>query len=578
MPYTPYFRFNSIQQDFDVSGSGYQNNNRWLTDETSGLGMPVILNSGSAATITAFSSPNLTVGGLTGQGASSVGTLILLALAGDSGNNGVFAVNANTSATVNVLTDSSGHFPDPLSGSISWAQFNSGNAPVTGTVAGGVVDITGVANMTPNSVGHFLTMAGFTNAGNNGTFLIVTYTSATQVSVANAAAVTADTGTSWVERNPYVINDDLDFERTDRTAIKGVNYDQPVPSYQRPDTAGVNIPKNLTNIHPLDEKLLNVNRIFYSATVASTNTFITVTSAGNLKHATATDLTGVPCFDVAPYVGDYTSCFVEVTKTSTGEELYVLAGWHAGEKIYGLTEEGASTSPNTVEVHFFSVPVGGNPSASSTAYTWEAGQPTTINLVYGFGQRGDLLDLNCLRSTPALGIVSDAAIQHQIDNIYSYDGTSFGTTNLSALLTNTSNYFPFSFLGGGASDTVVAALNVLNSQIGNDTFTGSILTSGNTITQSLQNLSNAITSATLTRYIERLGADLPANTSHTLPGGATYVVDGTHNGKGLLVFWNGVLRDPGSVINGDDYAEASTTTITPYSKIKSGQHVNYMVL
>jgi len=119
MPYTPYFRFNSIQQDFDVSGSGYQNNNRWLTDETSGLGMPVILNSGSAATITAFSSPNLTVGGLTGQGASSVGTLILLALAGDSGNNGVFAVNANTSATVNVLTDSSGHFPDPLFGSLS---------------------------------------------------------------------------------------------------------------------------------------------------------------------------------------------------------------------------------------------------------------------------------------------------------------------------------------------------------------------------------------------------------------------------------------------------------------------------
>jgi hypothetical protein len=581
MSIAAYVRANAVTQDFDVRGSTYLNDNRILTDETAGLGLPVVLASGSSATISAFSSPSLTLTGLSGQSAASVGSTIVLSYAGLTGNNGAFTVTSYVSATSVVVSDASGFFPDPNSGSIEWAQYNAGVAASITTVTSGVATITGLLNMTQNSVGHFLTISGAATSANNGTFLIVSYISATSVTVSNGAAVASDGNNGaigWTERNAYVLNDDLDFERTDRSDIKGVKYDQPVPSYYRPDLALRSIPKNLTNIVPLDSKLLNVNRIFYSASVASTNTSITITSAGNLKHASTSDLTGVPCFDVAPYVGDYTSCYVGINNTSNDSEVYVLAGPHAGEKVFGVTENGASTSPNTVEVHFYSVPVGGNATTQSTAYTWEAGQPTTINLVYGYGERGDLLDLNCLRSTPALGVVSDAAIQNQINNIYSYDGTASGDTNISAYLTNTGNYFPFSYLAGGASDTVIAALNVLNSEFGNMTFTGSILTSGSTITQALQSLSNAVTGTTVVRYIERLASSVSANTSHLLPGGATYTLDGTNNGKYLFVFWRGLLRDPGTVANGDDYAETDTTHITPYSKLNAHDHVTYITV
>lgn len=46
----------------------------------------------------------------------------------------------------------------------------------------------------------------------------------------------------------------------------------------------------------------------------------------------------------------------------------------------------------------------------------------------------------------------------------------------------------------------------------------------------------------------------------------------------MWVFWRGLLRDPGTVANGDDYAETSGTQVTPYTKIKDKDHINYLIL
>jgi hypothetical protein len=103
------------------------------------------------------------------------------------------------------------------------------------------------------------------------------------------------------------------------------------------------------------------------------------------------------------------------------------------------------------------------------------------------------------------------------------------------------------------------------------------LVDGQTITASLQALSNAISGSSVTRYIERLVAPLNANTAHTLPGAATYVIDGTFNGQYLWVFSRGLLRHPGSVATGNDYAETSTTQITFYTNNKAGDIIDYFV-
>lgn len=449
----------------------------------------------------------------------------------------------------------------------------------------GVSTLTGLTGMTLQSVGRFLTVTGASAGGNNGTFLIINFISATSVDISNATGSAPDANNgaiSWTERGPYTLEDDVNYIRTDRKLIKGTtNWYDAIPTYARPTATNVQVPANLTNIasKTTDAVAYNVNRAYFGQAVAATNTQVTVTSTGNLKHADAINLTGVPTFDTGPFTGDYTSCYVHIVDGYSdgyaGGELSVLSGPYVGERIFGITYNGASTSPNSVEVHFYSAAYNVNYAVSPHPYTWEFGQPTTINLLYGYNERLDQLDQNAFRTVPALGILTDAALAGNINNILQTIGTGPTNTNLSGLLTNISTFFPFHFLD--ATPTVVEALNVLNQQIGNTTFTGPYLVNGATVTYNLQQLSNAISGSTVTRTIERLAADIPANTSHTLPGAISYVLDGTNNGAKLWVYTRGVLRDPGPVASGNDYAETSTTAITFYAKQKKDDHINYFI-
>jgi hypothetical protein len=121
-------------------------------------------------------------------------------------------------------------------------------------------------------------------------------------------------------------------------------------------------------------------------------------------------------------------------------------------------------------------------------------------------------------------------------------------------------------------------LNALNASIGSRDYSGTVLNDGETITTSLQALADAIGATSVVRTIERLAAQANKHTAHSLPGALTYTIDGAFNGRNMWVYWRGVLRDPGSVANGDDYAETSTTSITPFSDIKAKDHINYFIL
>lgn len=476
-------------------------------------------------------------------------------------------------SSTRLLTDETAGFGAPLAG-------QTGAVANITVFAAGVSTLTGLTGMTANSVGNFLSVSGAASAGNNGTFLIISFISATSVTISNAAGVAPDANNgaiTWTERRAYCLNDDLDFERTDRAAIKGVAYDAAIPTYQRPTAIGTNVPANLANIagKTTDARGFIFNRKFSAATVAATNTLITITSAGNLEHADAVDKTGVPCFDVAPYTGDYLACYVEILNIADGTQFVVLAGPQAGEKIYGITRNGASTSPNSVEVKFYSVPFGGDVTTQSTAYTWEAGLPVSIDLFYGFFQRLDQVNEYAFRTIQSLGVEESGGLRQDIDDIQTVIGMADGDTFLTGL-TNTGNFYAFVDLPDG-TPSVTEALNTLNAQIGDRNYTGPYLVDGQTITASLQALSNAVATANIVRYIERLAADVLPNTSHLLPGGATYVLDGTNNGMGLTVYTRGVLRDPGTIVNGNDYDETDTTHVTFYAKQKAGDHINYYV-
>ena len=482
-----------------------------------------------------------------------------------------------------LLKDDGRTLSDEVNGFGAALAGQSGSVASITTFSAGVATMTGLTGMSAESVGRFMSVAGAAAGGNNGTFLIVNYISATSVDVANAAGSAPDGNNgaiSWVERGPYSLEDDINFVRTDRKLIKGTaGYDDVVPTYERPTAVGTNVPANLSNVasKTTDAKAIVTNRKYENATVAATNTFITLSDVGNLPHADAVDRTGVPIHDGAD-VGNYTSTYAEIIDPDTEGSLEVQAGGNAGERIYGRMRAGSSTEPDSVEVEFLSVPKG-DPLGAGNAYAWEAGQPTTIDIFYPFRERLDNLDENALRVVLSSGVSSDAGLNQALTNLRKVVGDNLVSTDtdLSGELTNTGNYFPFSDLPD-ATPSVVEALNTLNEQIGDRNFTDAAMTDGWTVTQAINYLATAAANAGATRTIERVAADINAGTPHTIPGGASYTLDGTDNGLYMWVFWRGVLRDPGPVASGNDYAETSTTQITPYSKIKKDDHISYFIL
>lgn len=478
---------------------------------------------------------------------------------------------SKTQLGTKTLTDETSGFGQSLAG-----QTGSG-ASLSAKVAG-VITVTGLTGMTANSVGNFLTVSGADTSGNNGTFLIIQYVSATEVKISNSGGGTApddhNGSIGWIERGAYTLEDDLNFERTDRAAIKGVAYDQPIPVYQRPTAIGTDVPTNLSNIasKTTDARGFIIPRKFGSATVAATNTKITLSSTGNLEHSDSTDKTGIPCFDAAPYASNYIACYVDIKDPATGDNLIVKSGAHTGEAIFGVSNGGASTSPDGVEIIFYSCPVGGDIGTNSTAYTWESGQPTSINVYYGYFQRLDQIPETAFRLMETLGLEESGEIRQDITDIQTVIGMTDGDTYL-VNLTNLTDYYVFSDLGT-ATPSITNALNTINEQIGDRTYLGApYIADGETVSASLMALANAISASSIVRYIERLASDANANTSHATP--AAYTLG---SGANLWVYWRGVLRDPGTVANGDDYEETDTTHITPYSKISAGEHINYFIM
>lgn len=462
---------------------------------------------------------------------------------------------------------------------------NSAASLIAGAPAGQMRASSSLGIFNSGSLTDWLTVSGAASGSNNGTFLIVNLVNANVVDVINASAVVPDPNNGSIvisERQPYSIEDDLNFERTDRRAIKGTtNFYDGVPTFVRADATNVQVTASLQNIagKTTDAKALAVNKQIYGAIIVSGSGLITYSSPGNLKHATGSDSTGIPTFDAGPYVGDYNSNFVAVIDPVSDNELTVLSGAQAGQVIYGLTFSGSSVTPNSIEIHWFSRPHGGDPSTTSTAYLWEAGQPLTASLTYGYYQRIDQMDGAALRKIEVLGIQTDAQLRQGLNHIQTVVGVSGDSAvSLAGLLTNTSPNYIFSVLS--ATPSVVQALNALNSGSGDRTYTGPYLTSGQTIAQSLQALSQAIQSASsgsgVLRYITRLTGSVPAGTPIVTP--SAYVLDGTFNGKTLMVFTRGLLRDPGSPANGDDYTETSTGSVTFYAKQNNKDHINWVYL
>lgn len=266
------------------------------------------------------------------------------------------------------------------------------------TVSGATVIVSGLSGIDDTSLGRFLDLSGASNAGNNGIFPITSVVDATTVWVDNPAAVT-EAGLAWSERQPYSLEDDINYERTDRAQIKGVGYEQPVPNYVRPTNTAEQVPANLSNVagKTTDARAMVYSVAYENAVVAAGNTYFLISDpSGGLPYADNIDRTGIPLFDGYD-AGDHESTRVDIVDGTNGAVLEVLAGTYAGWKIYGRARQGgAGVDGYSFEVEFRAVEDGADLS-TSVAYSWEAAQTTTIDFYYPFRKRLDDIPENAFR-------------------------------------------------------------------------------------------------------------------------------------------------------------------------------------
>lgn len=271
----------------------------------------------------------------------------------------------------------------------------------------GVVTITGLTGMTDDSQGMFLTLSAADTSDNNGTFQITEVISAVTVIINNGLAVTdANNGAiSWVERMPYSLESDINYERSDRANIKGVDFDELVPTYQRPDALGTNVDTNLANIagKTTDATTIVINEKIEDVLVSLGDGYVSL--AGSYNYADSINTLGYPISDGYD-ASNNEATFAFIVSDGYGSELTVLSGPNTGDRVFGVTRQGTTgVEGSSIEVEFRSV-APGDPITSSSAYTWEAGQETLIDIYLGKRERLDLVDDTYLRTEWVFGLLA----------------------------------------------------------------------------------------------------------------------------------------------------------------------------
>jgi hypothetical protein len=509
-----------------------------------------------------------------------VGRYITILGATTPGNNGTFVITAVNSGTQLTYNNASGA-TEAFTG--TWTIRDA-------TLAiGDETFVTAGLHFTADDLNSFITISNSTDA--NGTYRIKTVTDGQTLELDGLSSATAE-GCSWAlvaglkgvlsARNWADTTNTTGIPIADSGAYDATNY----------NATFVEVIDNLDKAGAVTEAALAIWGRSYgdekdpnnTATNEGTRFFVQLLTGVNDGTATAAALEMISGRSGAvatvaggnKQIGGLTGIVAE----DVGKWITIWdCGTAANCGIYQIATVVSATAVTVTRGSNFTA------DASTGSIRWAISREGNVWDFYnGDRYRFDQMSDTAFRTTMIGGIQSDAALAQAIYQLQQYSGSGPGLEH--PVLSNTGNYYVFSEIPGGASDSnLTEIVQALNDQIGDRNYVGPTLTDGETITDSLRALEAAISSSTIVRTIERLAAAVTKFTVHNMPAGCSYTPDGTNNGRNMFVFWRGLLKDPGTVANGDDYQETSGSggaggvgQITPYTTINANDHINYLIL
>ena len=331
------------------------------------------------------------------------------------------------------------------------------------------------------------------------------------------------------------------------------------------------------------------------------------------KYADSADRRGLPIYLAADNPGTWYDeggsdgvTRIDLLDMSTGNEF--VDG--SGNVVFARFQDGQDAATGgtgeltDVFVKFYT---------SAGPYTWTAGDPTSIGMVYP--QRKILSELDeddWFRTEFVSGVEGDVELIEDIENLWSYTGASDGVTD--PTWTNTAA----AYLLQTNPTTLAGGIDIINTGIGDRDFTTTnyyaIQSDGQTITQTLEDLNLAIGDRDYTdgyylnddetvstsldalnvalwnlqqatasgigeKYVVTTGTAITAETNWDLPTGTyTPYASDTQPGKHMDVYVNGqLLAADYSTAGNNDYEEVDSDTIKFHFTVKANANITYVI-
>jgi len=388
------------------------------------------------------------------------------------------------------------------------------------------------------------------------------------------------------------LEEDANVLRTLLKQVKGDTYWYSSPkTYFDPTSttsgSAENKTLNLVNIqnHTLDAKTIIVavsNDNSGNGWSVSANDSGELLTGITTRYATNNNRIGLPIYAPGAYTGSDGSgiydengadnvCRVDIINMDTDSEIVDSNGYIIYGKLYNGADYSGTGNGTDVYVKYW---------ANGAVATMASGVSSVVFIYPQRKRLTDMAEYEWLRTDFISSWEGDVELIEDISNLWSYTGASNDITD------PTWDNTTASYILQSDPDDLTTAINLLNTEIGDRIYTGNYIDTGDTITESLEDLDvalAAISSASVNKYVEEVSALISRNTEHPLPANQTYTPDSTsgREGSNMDVYVDGQLLTADTGTNGAnadrDYAESTTSGIAFRFDVQVGRNITYMI-
>lgn len=318
----------------------------------------------------------------------------------------------------------------------------------------------------------------------------------------------------------------------------------------------------------------------YTVSGTSTGALLSVTTA----YATAADRRGLPIFASTANNGSYYDedgedrvCRIDVLDMSNDQEFDDGSGNTIYAKFEDAADHGGTGTGTDVFARFYKNDVECDLTGTGV---------TSVKFVYP--QRkvmSEVQEYEWLRTDFVSSWEGDVELVEDISNLWSFTGATDSDSSPQPW-TNTGGNYVFN----SDPSNLQSALDEINTEIGDRTYTGNYITSDDPIADSLEDLDvklkeieDELDATAGDKYVESAASLISANVEHGLPTGVTYTPYSTGDqvGKNMDVFVDGQLLAADTGVNGAnadrDYGETSTSGVTFRFDVQTGRNITYIV-